>query len=241
MTALETVLLYTLPGVVALVLGGSVAAIWKPSPVLRSSIQHFAAGVVFAVVAVELLPDIRREASITWVALGFALGVAGMLGLRRLRGEGEQEERPGGEWPWSLLAAVGVDVFIDGLLLGISFAVGVKEGILLAFALAAEMLSLGLAASATLGQRTRAARGKVMATTTVLALPFVAGAALGATLLRGLTDDPLAGVISFACAALLYLVTEELLVEAHEVKETSVACGMFFVGFLLFLLLGMLE
>ena len=38
--------------------------------------------------------------------------------------------------------------------------------------------------------------------------------------------------------ALLYLVTEELLVEAHEGgKETPFAAAMFFAGFLLLLLL----
>jgi ZIP family zinc transporter len=40
-------------------------------------------------------------------------------------------------------------------------------------------------------------------------------------------------------AALLYLVTEELLVEAHEVAETPWAAAMFFAGFLLFLVLGL--
>ena len=237
---LETVLLYALPGVGTLAVGGTVAAFWKPGPTLRSAIQHFAAGVVFAVVAVELLPDIRRGGSALWVGIGFSIGVAGMLGLRRLSGEGERERQQEG-WPWGLLGAVGVDVFIDGLLLGISFAVGAKEGILLALALAAELLSLGMATSATLGQNTRAVPGKLIATTVCLALPFVGGAALGATLLQGLTGNPLAGALSFACAALLYLVTEELLVEAHEVKETSMAASMFFAGFLLFLILGMFE
>lgn len=238
---LETVLLYALPGVGTLAVGGTVAAFWKPGPTLRSAFQHFAAGVVFAVVAVELLPDIRRGASALWVGIGFAVGVAGMLGLRWLSGEREQEGQQGGGWPWGLLGALAVDVLIDGLLLGIGFAVGAKEGILLALALAAELLSLGLATSATLGSRVRAARWKVIATTVGLALPFVGGAALGATLLQGLTSNPLAGVLSFACAALLYLVTEELLVEAHEVQETAGTASMFFIGFLLFLLLGMLE
>jgi ZIP family zinc transporter len=240
-TPVDTVLLYALPGVGALVLGGTVAAFWKPGPTLRSCIQHFAAGVVFAVVAVELLPDIRRGTSLWWVGVGFALGVVGMLALRRFSGEGKREHQEGGDWPWGLLGAVGVDVFNDGLLLGIGFAVGAKQGILLAFALAAEFLSLGLATSATLGQSADAARWKSIGTTCGLALPFVGGATLGATLVQGLTGNPLAGVLSFACAALLYLVTEELLVEAHEVKETSVAASMFFAGFLLFLILGMLE
>jgi ZIP family zinc transporter len=134
-----------------------------------------------------------------------------------------------------------VDVFIDGLLLGIGFAVGVKQGTLLAFALAAEFLSLGLATCATLTRNASAARMAAVGTAGLLTLPFLIGAALGASALEGLTGNPLAGLLSFACAALLYLVTEELLVEAHTVKPTSVAASMFFVGFLLFLLLGMYE
>ena len=56
----------------------------------------------------------------------------------------------------------------------------------------------------------------------------------------------LAGLFALGAAglaALLYLVTEELLVEAHEVPEveTPLVTAMFFVGFLLFLLLGMLS
>lgn len=48
-------------------------------------------------------------------------------------------------------------------------------------------------------------------------------------------------MLSFGSAALLYLVTEELLVEAHEAGETTFAPSMFFAGFLLFLLLGLLD
>ena len=40
---------------------------------------------------------------------------------------------------------------------------------------------------------------------------------------------------------LLYLVTEELLVDAHASGETTLGTAMFFVGFLAFLLLGMVE
>ena len=64
-------------------------------------------------------------------------------------------------------------------------------------------------------------------------------ALVGDTILRGASEHTLAGVLAFGCAALLYLVTEELLVEAHETKDTAFATSMFFVGFLLFLLLGM--
>ena len=48
-------------------------------------------------------------------------------------------------------------------------------------------------------------------------------------------------MLAFALAALLYLVTEELLAEAHETPDVPLVTALFFVGFLLFLMLGMLE
>jgi len=51
----------------------------------------------------------------------------------------------------------------------------------------------------------------------------------------------LAGLLSFGCAALLFLVTEELLIEAHESADNALTTAMFFLGFLIFLLLGMVE
>ena len=45
------------------------------------------------------------------------------------------------------------------------------------------------------------------------------------------------GLLALALMALLYLVTEELLVEAHEVKDTPLITSMFFVGFLALLIL----
>ena len=45
------------------------------------------------------------------------------------------------------------------------------------------------------------------------------------------------GFMSFGLMALLYLVTEELLVEAHEKPDTPFISAMFFVGFLGLLLL----
>ncbi len=81
-------------------------------------------------------------------------------------------------------------------------------------------------------------RGRTIATTSGLALLIVLGAGLGATLLRGLSERALEIVLSFGLAALMFLVTEELLVEAHEEPETPLSTAMFFVGFLIFLIVG---
>ena len=209
---------------------------------MRSAIQHFAAGVVFSVIAVELLPDVTRVHDLLEIGLSFAAGLVLMLLIERLtqRHGGNLEVEGAGEAPADLgqLLAIGVDVTIDGLLVGIAFAAGEKAGILLTAALAMELLSLGLAMAASLGAA-GAGRLRTIVIPTATAGLLVVGAVVGDTLLRHASTHTLAGVLAFGSAALLYLVTEELLVEAHETKDTTFATTMFFAGFLLFLLLGM--
>lgn len=222
---------------------GAIAAWRAPGPALRSAILHFAAGVIFSVVAVELLPDVVKGHAPVQVVIGFALGVATMLGMRSLMrktepAKGEQAPARTGV-PWGLLTGVGVDIAIDGLLLGIAFAAGAKEGFLLTLALTIEVFSLGLATAASLGQA-GFPRARATAMVAALALLFLVGATAGATLLHGLSGHALEIILSFGLAALLFLVTEELLVEAHEEEETPWLTAAFFVGFLLFLILGMI-
>ena len=64
---------------------------------------------------------------------------------------------------------------------------------------------------------------------------------IGGTLLSGLTGFPLATMLSFGAAALLFLVTEELLIEAHEVEQTPFITAAFFAGFLALYIIGILS
>ena len=236
--SLFNVLLFALFPVAAAVVGAVLAVFRPPRPITRSYIQHLAAGVVFSVVAIELLPDITRHSgAYVEVAVGFLLGVVSMLALKSVSHKLEGE---GSELPIGLLVGVGIDILLDGFLIGISFTSGVEEGILLTIALTIELLSLGLAVAVELGEAEKN-RWKVILITTLLFLIIVLGAGLGSLLVQYISEAILEVVLSFGLAALLYLVTEELLVEAHKEPETPVATGMFFVGFLVFLLLGMME
>jgi ZIP family zinc transporter len=220
------------------ILGAAAAAFRPPNPIAHSYIQHLAAGVVFSVVAVELLPDIVREHA-AWieVAVGFSLGVVCMLALRSFS---HKLETDGDERPLGILVGVGIDIFLDGLLISISFAAGSKAGTLLTIALALELLTLGLAVAVALGKKEKKA-WKVIGGTALLFLLVILGAGLGALVLRFIPPLVMEILLSFGLAALLYLVTEELLVEAHKNPETPAATGMFFAGFLVFLLLGMVS
>lgn len=224
----------------AVVVGGVVAAFRTPSPAVRSGVQHVAAGILFAALATELLPDILHR-RLPWVTLvGFGLGVAAMLLLKALAARTEASAGDGAltGLPTSLLLVSGVDIALDGLLIGISFAAGERQGLLITLALTLEVLFLGVATAAAMSGP--GIRRRVIGTTLAFALLLLSGAAIGSYFLAGVSGVILDAVMSFGVAALLYLVTEELLVEAHEVDETPILTSMFFVGFLALLLIEML-
>jgi ZIP family zinc transporter len=113
-------------------------------------------------------------------------------------------------------------------------------GMLLSFALATENLTLSLATASSLGKINFPVK-KSIVVIFVLAAIFLGTTVLGNTLLSHLSDANLEMVLSFGLAALLFLVTEELLVKAHEQKDTIWYTAPFFLGFLLFLILGVIS
>ena len=234
---------YALIPAAAMIAAGAFAIFRAPGPRLRSALMHFAAGVVFAVLAIEFLPDLVHDKSALATGIGFAAGTAAMLSLRSLTDQRDQTQAAhsasiGGQGKASggLLFATAVDLAIDGLMLGIGFAAGAKEGALLTVALALELVSLGMAVALELRQG-QTVRRRILLIVSGLAVLFVTSAGLGSAALQLLTGDLLVSMIAFGAAALLFLVTEELLTEAHEVPESPLLTAAFFAGFLAILLL----
>lgn len=213
---------YTLIPVLAALVGASAATVMRPSAAVVSAIQHFAAGVVFAAAAGEILPDVMHGQSPAATIIGGAVGVAAMLLVKAL------ETRFKG--PAGLLTAVGVDVLIDGIVLGIGFAAGAKVGVLLTIALTLEILFLSLTVAQELSETTQS-RIRIVGVTAALVLLLPIGAVL-ATPVAILPGRVVTGFFAFGLIALLYLVTEELLVEAHETPDRPWITAMFFAGFL---------
>lgn len=244
----QQIITYALLPTVALTGGGILALFIRVGVQARSAILHFAAGVVFSVVAVEILPDVVKLHNPWLTALGFGTGIALMLLIRHFT-ESPTDDATGSPistpiqtaaLPVAFIMAIGVDLFIDGLLLGIGFAAGSKEGVLLSIALGVEVLSLGLATATSLTDD-GIARSRIIRLLLSMSAVFFVSTIIGATLLHNLPETGLDFVLSFGLAALLFLVTEELLVEAHEGKEKPWLTAMFFVGFLLFLILGIVA
>jgi ZIP family zinc transporter len=128
-----------------------------------------------------------------------------------------------------LLLATFIDVATDGFIIGAGFAAGGQTGTILALGLSVELLFLGLAlaSGATSGRRIIALSGALGVTVLVFSV-------LGSALLTGASHAVIGGTLAFSAAALLYLVTEELLIEAHEVEEKPIATLVLFGGFLAF-------
>lgn len=219
-------MLYTLIPLAALAVGAIATTIARPKAGLQSGVQHFAAGVVFAAAAAEILPDVLHGGSVIPVVVGSLIGIGVMLAIKALDTKIEG--------PLGLATATGIDLLVDGLVLGISFVAGARQGILLTIALTLEVLFLGLSLVGEFGKSMTPSRAVGATFLVGLALPL--GALFGGPI--GTLPTALqTGFYAFGLIALLYLVTEELLIEAHETgKETPLVTSMFFLGFLAILI-----
>jgi Predicted divalent heavy-metal cations transporter len=232
---LTQALSYTSLAVVAALVGGVIAVYRAPGPQMESNVQHLAAGVVFAAVAAELLPDIHSSSPVVVVA-GFAAGVVAMLGIHRLS-KAIEKRGVGGSYAGAagLIITIAIDMLIDGVLIGVTFIEETATGVIIAVALAIEVLFLGVAAVVALPDEMSGLR-KIAVPAAFGAL-LSAGVTVGVLTLEGAAGTTIAVVLAFGAAALLYLVTEELLVKAGKVPQTPVSTTLFFVGFLSIFLL----
>jgi ZIP family zinc transporter len=254
----SAVLYALIPAAVLLVVGG-IATVRRPSAQWTSYFQHFAGGVVLSALATDVIPDVMRRHEIVATGVGFGIGILVMLGIREVaekygggHGHGGAGEEPheeahdhekeaeegaveGKRSNLGLVLSVGVDLLVDGFLIGLGFAAGGHMGALLTLALTIEVAFLALSTAA------KATRRQVLTRMAMFGAFMVAGAAAGAGIGGALPDVAMAGALAFGCAALLYLVAEELLVEAHEAKETPISGAMLGLGFLVIMLLDMIT
>lgn len=222
--------------VAAAVVGSIAASLTRPGARFISGVQHLAAGVVLGAVAIEILPDLRRQGHLPFAIIGFTVAVLLLLALSTVERRVEAAASAKA-FPVALIVLVGVDLLIDGILVGLSAVVSSQQALIVTIALTLEIVFLSLSIGIELSSRgfNRRVSAGVPA---LLGLATAVGAIGSAALLIGAPHTVLATMLAFAAAALLFLVTEELLVEAHETPDTPLLTGVFFAGFLLVYALG---
>lgn len=250
----------TLPGVVGflaipaavLILSAVVGTLAKIPTQVEKALQHFAGGVVISAVASELVPELKSEMAPIWaIVIGFSLGVAMLLLIRKLFPEAEDDDTEGsfnnmsgggGEIPWGTIIPILIDLSCDGMLVGLSFAAGSGAGFILAISIALEMASLGAATLVAMKKK------GVDTAVSMVVVTFLAGAIVLSGALAFLGASSIAGtagyyaLLAFGVAACLWLATEDLLLEAHEGADGEKwwITSMFFAGFLVPILLDKL-
>ncbi|MGK5448198.1 hypothetical protein [Streptomyces radiopugnans] len=214
---------------------GAAVGLWRPPrPRVASVIQHFAAGLLIGAVALELLAPVSHGTKAA-AAVGVGAGLAAVLVLDAVSEKLGGGRQSGG---LGLAAVVGVDLTVDGFLLGVAASEDLRLGLLLAVGLLPEdffvTLSLVISLQGVVGRR------RIWWVTGGITTAMAVGAAAGVAVSPVLGQFGYHAVLAFGAVALLFLILEELMREAHKVRETPWATTTLFTGLLGFLLLHML-
>lgn len=233
-----TLLLSLLPGV-GNFLGGVLAEVTKTPARLLNQALHASAGLVVAIVAVELIPEARATLAGGWMALAFATGgvayVAADALVRRLQSGGADEER---RRMWMIYVAVAVDLVSDGMMIGAGAAVSFSLALVLAVGQVLGDLPEGYAVVANFRDKGLARRARLGLSASFI-LVVVSAACGSYLLLREAPEYWKAAALAFVAGLLLVAAVEDMLEEAHAANADSRRSVLAFVGgFALFVLLS---
>lgn len=139
--------------------------------------------------------------------------------------------------PWSLVIGVSIDCLVDGLMVGLTYKASMRAGLIMAFASSIESCFLGLSLSSSVYNIT-SSRAKHLGISGIPILALQVGGFVAALMGDSLqaNEAAFAGFITFAIVALLFLVTQELLLTAHEITDQA---SLWYVNINLFLGAGM--
>ena len=216
--------------------GGMLAEAFRVSSRALSLALHLAAGIVLAVVAVELIPE-ALSVDQPWVpVLAFAVGGAFFLAVDT--GIEQLAERRGGGGPFIIFFGVSVDLFSDGLMIGTGTSIEFGLGLLLALGQTPADVPEGFAAVATF-KNAGVARRNRMLLAAAFAVPIVLGVTVGYWGVLGQSELVKFSLLAFTAGVLTTVAVEEIVPEAHnEIPDSRLATSFFIGGFALFALLA---
>ena len=220
--------------------GGVLAEVFNASKRALSLALHLAAGIVIAVVAVELIPQ-SFDTDPKWASiLAFVAGAVFFVGVDWLIGRLNQrgEETGAGSGPWIIFFGVAIDLFSDGVMIGTGSSVSVSLGLLLAVGQVPADIPEGFATIANF-RNAGVERSKRLLLAAAFAIPIFLGATIGYWGVRGQPEIVKFMLLAFTAGVLTTLVVEEMVSEAHEeAVDSGLAPIVFAVGFAIFALIS---
>jgi ZIP family zinc transporter len=222
--------------------GGIVAEFLHLPRQVLSFALHFAAGIIIAVVGIELMGT-AMQASRPWIiALAFVMGGGAAILLDRaidlvkLR-FGKSRDSGG---PWMIYAGVAVDLFSDGIMIGTGVTISSSLAFLLALGQVSADVPEGFATIATFKKQSLSRTQRLLIAAS-FALPILIGTTIGFWAVRDAPEIYKFALLSFTAGILTTVAVEEMMSHAHEEsdeEESGWQTMGLSLGFGLFILLS---
>ena len=215
-----------------MVLGGLLGSRLRPGTRFRAVVAHLVGGLVLGIAAADLMPAASDSGHPLALAIGFCLGFSLLLVINVVLEDPDDNSEQSRPRPMLLLMLPFlIDSLIDGLVVGISSKAAEQQWVIpVAVALEMGLATLGL--GTLLGRGAGRWRSRVSGA--LMAVTYVIGLSVSLVITNGLQGPALTGTLAFGTAALIYLVVEEVMKEAHARGEddSGVVNVAFFIGLL---------
>ncbi len=245
---LQVTIIGLLAGVIGTASGGlTVIIVKKVQDRLLSVLLGASAGIMASISFLDLIPEAIDEGTIYTAMIGILLGIGiiGLLDVKFPHRHFSFSKDGGGEHnrylKTGILLSIGIALhnLPEGVAIGASFMVSFQVGLLLAVLIAIHNFPEGMAVGAAMcvgGVRSK----KVLLITALAGVPMGIGAFIGVAL-GGVSPWTLSVSLGFAAGAMLYIVFDELIPDAHR-KATGhsaimgilagILIGIFFIELL---------
>ena len=219
--------------------GGLIAEFLHTSRINLNRVLHAAAGIIIAIVAVQLMPEALKGASAWVVALAFALGGIAYIIVEAVI-EGTLATSTGAAdqtGMWMIFIAVASDLFSDGLMIGTGAAVSSSLALILTLGQVLANMPEGFATIADFKDK-QLPRTKRLLFLASFVVPSVLAALIAYLLLRQQSQALKIGGLVFTAGLLTVAAVEGMIAEAHEATADKRGSVLAFIGgFVLFTIL----
>lgn len=227
-----------------------VLCVGYPGKKVLSLILGFAAGIMLAISAFDLIPEAIALGSLTHAIVGFLLGALMMYGLdlviphAHVTGEMDGPVKPVDDEEFSekRILRTGYLIFMgialhnipEGLAIGAGIESSPALGFYIAVAIGLHNIPEGMAVSGPL-RAGGLTGGKVLLLTTLAGLMTPVGAIIG-IIAFGISGELVAMGMALAAGAMIYIVSDELIPQSHKFHSHMANFGIiggFLIGFVL--------
>ena len=229
------IILFSLLPALGTFAGGIAAEFLKIDRKNLSLSLHVAAGIILAVISIELMPEILK-ANTPWITiLAFILGGFFFITIDQLINfvQGRLGSVNHSTTAWAIFFGVAIDSFTDGLLIGAGSLIDLQIGFLVAVGVVSADIPEGFATIAAFKERGIKKNLRILLNL-LASLPVLLGAVAGYWLVKGQPAIVEYSILTFTAGILLTVTAEEIIPESHRNGEARLAALAFIGGFAFF-------